>query len=217
MHSPRSRLRRMPAIAAALSSMLSASAVADSEQWLRVLHARSSESDFSTAIAGDFAGSKESNYLVGLTWGRMLNERVFGWPVALSGNVGVQRLFERGYQDNGWGGTAFVKLHYDWKLPLTEKTLRLGFGEGLSYVTEIPMSEQRDFATKGVESNRLMNYLEWTVDLPLRQFSALSPSDAIIRDISVGFTVWHRSSVFGLFADARGGINYLGFNVEMRY
>ena len=33
------------------------------------------------------------------------------------------------------------------------------------------MSEHRDFAKKGVESEKLMNYMEWTIDVPLRQFT----------------------------------------------
>lgn len=64
---------------------------------------------------------------------------------------------------------------FNWHLPWTEKQLRLGLGEGLSYVTRIPISEKRDFAKKGVDSNKLMNYLEWTIDVPLKQFSAFEP------------------------------------------
>ena len=35
------------------------------------------------------------------------------------------------------------------------------------------MSEVRDFAKKGAESEKLMNYLEWSIDVPLRQFEGL--------------------------------------------
>ena len=33
----------------------------------------------------------------------------------------------------------------------------------------------------------------------------------------VGFTVWHRSSVFGLMGTEKGGINFMGFGVEARF
>ena len=107
------------------------------------------------------------------------------------------------------------------RVPWTQKHIDLGLGEGLSYVDRIPMSEQRDFAKKGpgMHSEKLMNYLEWTIDLPLRQFDvarAAVPSGGI-EDMSVGFIVWHRSSIFGVFADTKGGVNFMGFGFEAKF
>lgn len=201
----------------ALTSCSSAVAGDETPQWLRVMYVKSTETDFVTAVFGDFAASKESNYLMGATYGRQIDDRVFDWPISMSANIGVQVLKERGYQDDGLGATAFVKLHYDWRLPWTATNVRLGFGEGLSYASPIPMSEQRDFATKDAESSKLMNYLEWTVDLPLTQFMASQTPDDVIQEMSLGFIVWHRSSVFGLFGEERGGVNFMGFNFEARF
>ena len=104
-------------------------------------------------------------------------------------HIGVQYLAERGHQRDGWGATTFVKANYRMRVPWTQKHIDLGLGEGLSYVDPIPMSEQRDFAKKGpgVHSEKLMNYLEWTIDLPLRQFDALAPlfHNGGIEDMSV--------------------------------
>lgn len=185
---------------------------------LRLQYARSSESDFVTVVVGDYQASQEANYLVGATWGRDLSETLFGLPFPVSGHVGVQYFDERGYQDDALGTTAFVKASYDWRLPWTRAQVRFGLGEGLSYVSRIPMSEQRDFAKKGVESAKLMNYLEWTIDVPLRQFAAVEPLlRGRVADLAVGFIVWHRSSVFGVFADSKGGVNFMGFGVEARF
>lgn len=185
---------------------------------LRVHWSKSSETDLATVVIGDFDASRESNYLIGATWGHDYSDTLFGLPIPMSANVGVQYFNERGYQDDAWGATAFIKAHYDWKLPFTDKHLQLGLGEGLSYATRIPMSEQRDFAKKDAESEKLMNYLEWTIDLPLRQFDAM---DSLLRghveELSIGFIVWHRSSVFGIFSDTKGGVNFMGFGIEARY
>jgi hypothetical protein len=64
-----------------------------------------------------------------------------------------------------------------------------------------------------------MNYLEWTIDVPLRQFGPLHDMFLMgpIKDASVGFMVWHRSSVFGLFSETGGGINFMGFSAEARF
>jgi hypothetical protein len=110
-------------------------------------------------------------------------------------HLGVQWFNEQGYQPDALGFTGFVKANYRMRVPWTQKHLDLGLGEGISYVDRIPMSEQRDFAKKGpdIHSEKLMNYLEWTVDLPLRQFQSLEPLfRGGIEEMSVGFIVWHR-------------------------
>lgn len=189
----------------------------DGKNHLRLQYAESSETDFLTVMLGDYRESPEANYLLGASWGRDLSETLFGAPLLLTANVGVQYFDERGYQDNGYGAAAYLKLHYSWRLPRTRKRIRFGLGEGLSYVTQIPISEQRDFAMKG-GSKKILNYLEWTIDVPLRQFKTMDRLMADrIDDVYVGFVVLHRSSVFGLFADKQGGVNYMGFGVEARY
>jgi hypothetical protein len=189
------------------------------DQSLRVFFAKSSETDLVTVVVGDYDASPESNYIIGANYGHHLSDTLFGLPFPMTWNVGVQYLNERGYQDDGYGATAFIKANYDWRLPFTQKTIRLGLGEGLSYVSRIPMSEQRDFAKKQAESAKLMNYLEWTIDVPLRQFAAFEPlmHDGGIEELSVGFVVWHRSSVFGIFSETKGGVNFMGFGVQAHF
>ena len=204
------------ALAGALSS---SPARAEGERSLRVLWAKSSETDLATGAVGDYDPSPESNYLVGAQYGYQFSDTLFTLPLQMSANVGVQYLAERGHQGDGYGATAFVKAAYDWRLPWTQKYVRLGLAEGLSYVSRIPLSEVRDFGRKGAESEKLMNYLEWTIDVPLRQFDALEPMfhGGAIEDISVGFIVWHRSSVFGIFSETGGGVNFMGFGVEAHF
>jgi hypothetical protein len=208
-------------LSAFLCSPLLAQTAADSSvplESVRMYWTKSSETDLVTGFAGDFDASKESNYLVGASWGRKFSDTLFGLPFPMTANIGVQYVNERGYQPDAYGVTAFIKAHYDIRLPLTQKKVRLGLGEGLSYLSRIPMSEQRDFAKKGAESEKLMNYLEWTVDLPLRQFPAI---DNLIQnrleELNVGFFIFHRSSVFGLFAESKGGVNFMGVGIEAKF
>jgi hypothetical protein len=186
---------------------------------LRLQWAKSSETDLTTGVFGDYSASQESGYLVGATFGHQFSDTLFGLPFPMTANFGLQYLNERGYQDNGWGATAFVKAHYTWRVPKTTKDITFGLGEGLSYVSVIPMSEQRDFAKKGAESEKLLNYVEWTIDVPLRQFAFFEPMfrGGHLEDLSVGFVVWHRSSVYGLLAETRGGVNYMGFGFEGQF
>ena len=189
------------------------------DNFVRLQYATSSEPDFQTAILGDYKWSPEHNYLIGGSYGRRISDTLFGKPLQSTANVGVQYFNERGLQDDGYGVTAYYKLHYLWRLPWTQTRVRLGLGEGLSYVTRIPLNEVRDFAKKhNAESAKLMNHLEWTVDLPLRQFKPMeSLFNGRIKELNVGFVVWHRSSVYGVFAETRGGSNFMGLGFEAQY
>ena len=188
---------------------------------LRVHFSKSSETDLVTVVVGDFQRSPENNYLIGATWGHDLSDTLFGLPIPMTWHVGVQWFNERDFQQDGYGATTFVKANHRMRVPWTQKHIDLGLGEGLSYVSRIPTSEERDFEKKGegIHSEKLMNYLEWTIDLPLRQFDALEPlfRNGGIEDMSVGFIVWHRSSVFGVFAETKGGVNFMGFGFEAKF
>ncbi len=192
---------------------------AEGEQTLRVHWNKSSETDLATVVVGDYEASPESNYLIGAVYGYQYSDTLVTLPLEMTANLGVQYLDERGYQNDGYGITAYIKAHYRWELPWTDKQVRLGLGEGLSYVTRIPMSEVRDFAKKGARSEKLMNYLEWSIDLPLRQFEPLHGlfQGGAIEEASLGFLVWHRSSVFGLFSETGGGVNFMGFSFEAQF
>src|SRR4051812_39937838 len=163
---------------------------------VRLNWGKSSETDLTTAVFGDYNASRESNYMVGGSWGHRLSPTMFGLPFELTGNLGLQWFDERGLQPDGYGVNAYVKAHYSWRLPFTQKHVRLGLGEGVSYVSRIPLSEERDFTKKGegIHSEKLMNYVEWTVDMPLRQFDTMDRLiSKRIDDVYVGFMVFHRS------------------------
>jgi hypothetical protein len=211
----------LPMLCTLLSFSAFAESTADaapSKDSLRLYYARASDTDFVTVVAGDYSASKESDRIMGLSWGHEVGQHLFGMPIRMTANVGLQYIDEQGLQPDGYGVTSFIKANYSWRLPWTTKRVQLGLGEGLSYVTRIPKSEERDFAKKNVDSNKLMNYLEWTIDVPLSQFESLRPLfHGPIKEINTGFMVWHRSSVFGLFAETKGGINFMGFSVEAKY
>lgn len=211
---------RFFAAVALAAVVLSRPAQAEGEQTLRLHWNKSSETDLATVVVGDYDASPESNYLLGVAYGYQFSDTLFTLPLEMSAHGGVQYFDERGYQDDGYGATAFIKASYTWELPWTDKRIRLGLGEGLSYVTRIPTSEVRDFAKKdGAESEKLMNYLEWTIDLPLRQFRPLESMfhRGGIEDASLGFIVWHRSSVFGIFSETGGGVNFMGFGLQAHF
>jgi len=83
----------------------------------------------------------------------------------------------------------------------------------LSYAQRIPLVEQLKQDNKGAKSNRLLTYLEWTVDFPI---DALIRSK-LVRNCFVGVTVVHRSGFFSwsrINDDVRGGSDYYTAHLE---
>ncbi|MBT8444456.1 MAG: hypothetical protein KJO13_06900, partial [Gammaproteobacteria bacterium] len=100
-------------------------------------------------------------------------------------------------------------------MPWSDKVaFRWGFGMGLSYAQRVPVIEQiKQENKKSTGSNRLLTYLEWTVDLPIDGVI----KSRLVRNCFVGVTVVHRSGLFGYSRandDVRGGSDYYTLHLE---
>ncbi|HZS69356.1 MAG TPA: MipA/OmpV family protein [Burkholderiales bacterium] len=141
--------------------------------------------------------------------GRKLIERAGGWPIDLAGFVGVQRHFEKSYQDDFWSVMAFFKVYwYGFGWERWGLHTRLGMGSGLSYAEQIPEMELHDQGRRGRGNWKLLNYLDPSFDV------------RVARDTYVGVGVSHRSGAFGksqFFGNVNGGSNYIYFSVESSF
>jgi len=36
-----------------------------------------------------------------------------------------------------------------------------------------------------------------------------------VRDVYIGYSIFHRSTIFGLLASEGGGVNYMGISIEL--
>lgn len=140
--------------------------------------------------------------------GRKLIERAGGWPVDVAAFVGVQRHFEKSFQDDFFSFMAFFKAYY-YGFPWNRYVrTRLGFGSGLSYAEQIPQMELHDQARRGRGTWKLLNYLDPSLDFD------------IARDVWLGIGVSHRSGAFGksqLLGNVNGGSNYIYVSIETSF
>ena len=140
--------------------------------------------------------------------GRKLIERAGGYPVDVAGFVGVQRHFEKTYQDDFWAVMAFFKAYY-YGFPWSQYVrTRVGIGAGLSYSEQISTMEARDQAKGGLGTWKLLNYLDPSIDF------------GVGKDTWLGVGVSHRSGAFGrsqFFGNVDGGSNYIYFSVETTF
>ena len=140
--------------------------------------------------------------------GRKLIEGAGGWPVDLAGFVGIQRQFEKSYQDDFWSVMAFFKAYwYGFPWDRWVRT-RLGIGSGLSYSEQIAQMELHDQGRRGRGSWKLLNYLDPSFDV------------RIAKETYLGIGVSHRSGAFGkslLLGNVNGGSNYIYFSLETSF
>ena len=141
--------------------------------------------------------------------GKMLVQRAGGWPVDLAGFIGVQRQFEKSYQDDFWSVMAFFKVYwYGFGWERWGLHTRFGMGSGLSYSEQISQMELHDQGRRGRGNWKLLNYLDPSFDV------------RVARDTYVGVGVSHRSGAFGksqFLGNVNGGSNYIYFSVESSF
>ena len=173
-----------------------------------------SDADFGPSLLFLVNESEEHSKLHSLSIGRKISDTFYGRDIDVSLHLGIQYFTERGIQDDIAGTTAYWRLAKQTYLPYTRIPIKLSLAQGLSYVADIPAAEVRDFAPE--KSAKLTHYLEYGLHYSFR--NQLSRSHTFLshwfQDINLGYTIFHRSSVFGLLADKPGGINFPGVAVE---
>jgi outer membrane protein len=160
--------------------------------------------------------TQDKTGIAGFEVGRPFIDRLNGWPLDLAGFVGVVQHKERGFQPDFPEIKAYIKAYFygfPWDARLRT---RLGVGVGLSYVKEVPFTEQRDQAVRGRNTSRLLNTFDPTADFSLGDLIGARK----LRETYVGAGVSHRSGIFGtsqLLRNVNGGSNYIYGYVETSF
>jgi outer membrane scaffolding protein for murein synthesis (MipA/OmpV family) len=162
---------------------------------------------------GDFSKSTYADTnIAGLTLSKLLSE---GERIDFLGKVAVFRHFESGEGNGNFQSyaayiSAVGRGFSSWS---NEEWFRWSFGFGMSYATTIPIAEQRKQAEKNDNTSHFLNYLEMTVDFPLRRASKA----AWLQNCYAGLTIVHRSGIFGtsdFLGDVSGGADWLTAHLE---
>lgn len=162
---------------------------------------------------GDFSKSSVADTnIAGLTFGKLIGE---GERIEFHGRVALFRHLE---EDEGNGRfssyaayiLAMGKGYSPWS---GDEWFRWGFGFGMSYADKIPIVEQRKQAEKDDNTAHFLNYLEMTLDFPLRRVSKAS----WLQSCYAGVTVVHRSGIFGtsdFLGNVAGGADWITAHLE---
>lgn len=185
--------------------------------YVKLLGGRATECNFLPAVALRCGSTRtgDDTRIWGVDIGRPLVQQVNGWPLDFAAYVGVIAHDERGLRANGLQLDAQIKARY-YGLPWSDRVkTRISFGAGFSLAQRVPLTEVRDQARRGRATNRLLNYLDPSIDFSL--------GDAIgnrrLKDTFLGVGVSHRSGIFGssqLLGNINGGSNYLYGYIETK-
>jgi outer membrane scaffolding protein for murein synthesis (MipA/OmpV family) len=164
---------------------------------------------------GDFSKSSVADTnLAGITFSRLLTE---GPRVDFLGRVAAFRhLEEDEVNGNFWSYAAYIMAMGKGYSPWSKKEVfRWGFGFGMSYAETVPIAEQRQQTGEGAQGNtsHFLNYLEMTLDFPLRRVSKAK----WLQKCYAGLSIVHRSGIFGtsdLLGDVAGGADWITAHLE---
>ena len=108
-------------------------------------------------------------------------------------------------------GTIYVKIYYN--IDFLDNRIRLGLGEGLSYTSSVLWTEEDEAVREGEEYSKFLNYMDISVDVDLGRLINYKP----LKNTYIGWTLKHRSGIFGLFNGVNGGSNYNTISIERNF
>lgn len=183
--------------------------------WVKYYYGNASECDVAkiARLVCTSSSTPEQSRVASLELGRTLIERLYGWNVDIAGYVGLLHHDENGAQPDSWQVNAYFKSYW-YGLPWRDRVkTRIGLGSGLSYAGRVPYIEARNQARDNENSNKLLTYLDPTLDFSLGDLVG----SRALKNTFVGVGVSHRSGIFGLsrlLGNVDGGSNYIYTYVE---
>jgi len=162
-------------------------------------------------IIFDFDTYEGHTHVTNIDGGWLFSDNMQDLPFDWYLKGGLSYFDENGLQDNFFEATLYVKVYY--KLDFIDNRIRIGFGEGLSWASHVPICEIVEATIDDGKVAKLLNYLDISADFDLGRLINVDSLD----DLYIGYTIKHRSGVFGLFSGVKGGSNYQMFTVEKNF
>lgn len=164
-------------------------------------------------IDWDYNRDPERTNLIGLSGEKYLWTNIWDGSLDITAQVGLIRHLEKDTQSDFFqynAGVKFIWKKFPWSKYVRTKVYVL---EGFSYVDKIPYLEKQNLDFEGKPHSYFLNYLEFGVGVNLRDVTRIEP----LEDFYGGVGISHRSGVFSLINNVRGGSNYITFYIEKEF
>lgn len=187
--------------------------VLDFSHYWRVAHGWATPSTLGQILSGGSEDDPFDNRLTSFFYGHPLTDDLFGLPLDIYLTPGLVVHQRSEVQERSFEYVIAIKAYYTLTWPVR---VRFGAAEGLSYARHVPYIERINLERKGNTPSRLLNYLDFSVDLNLGDlFKAPSA-----RRLWLGYGIHHRSGIFesgAQFGEIRGGSNYNTVYLQWHY
>ncbi len=117
------------------------------------------------------------------------------------------------YNNDIYEFTIYIKFYYNIKF--LNNNIRIGFGEGGSYVNNYLPSEVIEEQTEddNPKYSKYLNYLDISFDFDMGKLIKYKP----LEETFIGWSIKHRSGIFGLINGVSGGSNYNTLSIERNF
>ncbi|MDR2675420.1 MAG: MipA/OmpV family protein [Opitutaceae bacterium] len=171
--------------------------------YLRLAQGAGTDATVLEALSGKVAGGAAVR-MTSLFYGYPLADNLMGLPVEVYLTPGLVHHYASSAQGAATEYVLAVKFYYVIPLPWR---VRIGFAEGMSYSDSITCYEERILARNGYKTSRLLNFLDFSLDVNLGDMTGWRR----LRGWWLGAGVHHRSGIFetsSMFGRIKGGSNF---------
>ncbi len=192
--------------------LLSISLYAQNDYSFRVAYGKVTTSDLGEIFSGDIQSHKYNLDVLAFDGGYLLAKEYSELPLDIYVKGGFSIFGEDNVQDDIYETVIYIKAY--WRFDTLKKSIRVGIGEGLSYTSDILISEYLEATQKEDNNSQLLNYLDISLDFDIGRLLSYKP----LYDTTLGYAIKHRSGVFGLFNNvSHGGSNYNTLYIEQNF
>jgi hypothetical protein len=185
---------------------------ADDNYSLRIAQGQVTSSDFGEVLFLDVASYPQDLKVTSLDAGYLLKKDAFDLPLDFYAKGGFSYFDEANLQDDIYEGTLYIKVY--WNIDFFKNRVRLGFGEGASYTSDILYYEKQEASDNSDNNSKYLNYIDFSLDFDIGRLVGFEP----LKDTYLGVAVKHRSGIFGLINNVeKGGSNYYTFSLEKNF
>ena len=193
--------------------LLSLNLIAQDDYSFRVAYGEASTKDLKDVLIGNIDTHPDKLRVLSLDGGYLLKKEIFELPLDLYVKGGLS-YFDEGNApttSHVYEGTIYIKFYYN--IDFWQNRVRFGLGEGLSYTSDVLWSEYEEAIREDDDYSKFLNYLDISLDFDLGKLIRYKP----LENTYIGWTIKHRSGVFGLFNGVYGGSNYNTISIEKNF
>jgi len=184
--------------------------VAQDNYSFRVAYGMVTSSDLGEIFLGNIKKHPYDLRVLAFDGGYLIKEEAFELPLDFYLKVGVSHFDEAATQSDITEGILYIKAYWNF----LDKKVRVGFGEGASYTSNVLMTEYLEATEKKDHYSRILNYLDISVDMNIGKIFDYKA----LKNTYFGYAIKHRSGVGGLINSvSHGGSNYNTLYIESNF